>query len=135
MAEQRYTVLVVDDDWDFLAVVSATLSADGYRVLSAASGKEAIRLAEQDSPDLVLLDARVPTVEDGWTVLRTLRELEPTRDAAIIMVTGVRDQAVAAKCFEAGADDYLVKPFKPSQLRARVQTWLLRRAERGRAED
>lgn len=132
--EESYTVLVVDDDQDVLAVVSATLSADGYRVLSAPSGQEAIRLAEQDSPDLVLLDARVPTVEDGWAVLRTLRQLPPTQQAAIIMITGVRDEVVAAKCFEAGADDYLVKPFKPSQLRARVQTWLLRRAERGRAE-
>lgn len=135
MAEQRYTVLVVDDDRDVLAVVSEALIADGHRVLIAASGQEAIRLAEQNSPDLVLLDVRVPTVEDGWTVLRTLRELPPTRQAAIIMITGVREEAVATRSFEAGADDYLVKPFTPSQLRARVQTWLLRRSERGRTED
>jgi two-component system alkaline phosphatase synthesis response regulator PhoP len=131
LSGQRFRVLVADDDPKILFFVETTLATDGLDVVTASSGAEAIRVATQERPDLVIVDVTMPGV-DGHEVTRTLRGQPETKSIPIIMLTAHLEEEVAAKGFAGGADDYVTKPVSPALLRARVQTWLLRGAERQR---
>lgn len=123
-------ILVVDDDEGVTAMLRRALSYEGYTVTSARNGEEALRRALEWAPDLVVLDILMPGI-DGLDVCRRLRAGDPR--LAILMLTakdGVADQVVG---FDAGADDYLVKPFTLSVLTARIRA-LLRRREPDSAE-
>lgn len=121
----QFKVLVVDDDADIVDAVAETLSTD-HDVLTALNGEEAIEIANRERPDVILLDVSMPKM-DGYRVARALRCHEDTRDIPIIMLTGHNEEKAATKGFRDGVSDYLVKPFTPSHLRARVDTWLIRR--------
>ena len=121
----QFKVLVVDDDADILDAVSDTLSAE-HDVLTALDGEEAIEVATRERPDVILLDVSMPKM-DGYGVARALRSQADTRHIPIIMLTGHTEQKAAMRGFRDGVNDYLVKPFTPSHLRARVDTWLIRR--------
>lgn len=129
MSNQPARILVADDDPEIRFLLETTLAADGYEILIAADGVEAIRVATQEHPSLVILDITMPEA-DGYEVMRALRAHEHTRHIPIIMLTAHRDEELAARSFEQGADDYLTKPLSPALLRGRVKTWLLRSAER-----
>jgi DNA-binding response OmpR family regulator len=122
----RPLVLVADDDEDIRMLVRFRLERSGYDVLPARDGLEALELAVQRQPDLAVLDLMMPRL-DGYELTRRLRELDVTRSMPIIMLTARAQETDVARGFEAGADDYIRKPFSPQELRARVQAILGRR--------
>jgi DNA-binding NarL/FixJ family response regulator len=126
-ANQRGYVLVVDDDELFVDSVCTLLDAAGYRSVAAATGEEALRIAREESPLVVLLDIQLPKL-NGYEVCRALRE-EFGRTLAVAFVSGTRTEAVdVSSGLHVGADDYLVKPCDPSELVARVAA-LMRRVQ------
>jgi pilus assembly protein CpaE len=122
MAEK---ILIVDDDLDTLRLVGLMLQHQGYRIIAANSGLQAISLSQGDKPDMVLLDIMMPDM-DGYEVARKLRSDPTTNGIPIIMFTAKTqiDDKVAG--FEAGADDYLTKPTQPRELFAHVKAVLSR---------
>ncbi len=123
MAEK---ILVVDDDLDSLKLIGLTLHRQGYEIVPANSGKQALEKAAAAMPDLIILDVMMPDM-DGTEVCRRLRADQTLRQIPIIMFTAkaLVDDKVAG--FEAGADDYLTKPTHPAELVSRVKILLARR--------
>jgi DNA-binding response OmpR family regulator len=125
-AREQPLVLAADDDEDILDLVAFRLERSGYTVIVARDGEEALELAAKEYPDLAVLDVMMPKV-DGFEVTRRLRADEATSRMPIILLTARSQDADVQQGFEAGADDYLRKPFSPDELRARVQAILGRR--------
>ena len=125
------TVLVADDEPGVREVLRRLLGASGCRVLCAADGVQALALARDASPDIVLLDLNMPGL-DGWGVLRGLREGSRTRLLPVIMLTSADAMADRIGGLELGADDYVTKPFHHAELKARVEG-VLRRHRRSLA--
>jgi DNA-binding response OmpR family regulator len=115
-------VLVVDDEQDIVAIVRDYLADAGYRVSTARSGEEAMRLLRSIVPDLVVLDLGLPGI-DGLDVTRSIRSRSTV---PIIVLTARSDEADRVVGLELGADDYVVKPFSPRELLARVRAVLRR---------
>jgi DNA-binding response OmpR family regulator len=122
----RRLVLVADDDEDIRSLVRYRLVANGFEVVTAVNGEEALRLAAERSPDLAILDVMMPRL-DGFEVTRRLRADEATRAIPVILLTSRAQEADVTQGFAAGADDYLRKPFSPQELGMRVQAVLARR--------
>ncbi len=120
MTEENRTILVVDDDPDALNIVRTYLEARGYRVVVAHDGAEAITLVQDEHPNLVLLDVMMPGM-DGWEVARTMKTHPELDDVRIVMLTARSDFEDKQKGVHAGADDYIVKPIKLSDLGAKVE--------------
>jgi two-component system alkaline phosphatase synthesis response regulator PhoP len=118
-------VLVVDDDPPSVKMISFLLREEGYSVLTAADGEEALRLVQEERPDLIILDVMMPKV-DGLEVCRRLRR--QMVDVPIIILSAKGETADRVLGLELGADDYLPKPFEPMELLARVKA-VLRRSE------
>ena len=119
-------VLVADDDPDILTLVGFRLERAGYEVLPARDGDEALALALERQPDLAILDVMMPKL-DGYEVTQRLRDNAATSGMPVILLTARVQEADITRGFEAGADDYIKKPFSPQELRARVQAILGRR--------
>ncbi|MBN1963599.1 MAG: response regulator transcription factor [Anaerolineae bacterium] len=117
------TILVVDDDPNIIELTTLYLEKDGFTVISAADGIEALQRAADDNPALIVLDLMLPKV-DGWEVCRRVRA---EADVPILMLTARDDDIDKIVGLELGADDYLTKPFNPRELVARVKA-ILRRA-------
>ncbi|OGO37671.1 MAG: DNA-binding response regulator [Chloroflexi bacterium RBG_16_57_8] len=115
-------VLVVDDDVKTVELVRLYLNRDGYRVITANDGNEALRLAREAHPDLIVLDLMLPG-SDGLQVCRTLRR---ESEVPIIMLTARTTEDDKLAGLNVGADDYVTKPFSPKELAARVRTVLRR---------
>src|SRR5947209_20429178 len=115
-------VLVADDEPRITKLVAITLTDEGFRVVTAASGEEALRKAEEMRPDIVLLDVVMPDL-DGIEVMRQLREWRPV---PVILLTAKGSTADKAKGLDLGADDYIAKPFHPDDLAARVRAVIRR---------
>jgi DNA-binding response OmpR family regulator len=120
-------VLVADDEEDIRALVAFRLKRAGYEVITAADGEEALLLATTRLPDLAVLDMMMPKAT-GLEVTRSLREQATTKDIPVILLTARAQEADVARGFEAGADDYVKKPFSPHDLQVRVQALLDRSA-------
>ncbi|MDQ6821582.1 MAG: response regulator [Solirubrobacteraceae bacterium] len=120
----RGTVLVVDDEPTITEVVARYLERAGYRTRVAADGIQALELAASQRPDLVLLDLMLPGI-DGLEVMRRLRELGRDR-IAVILLTAKGEESDRVIGLRLGADDYVVKPFSPAELVARVDAVLRR---------
>lgn len=118
------TVLVVDDEAKLRRLIRDYLERDGYTVLEAADGERALELAAHAHPDLVILDLGLPGLS-GQEVARSLRQ---TGDVAIVILTAHAQEADRVAGLRAGADDYVVKPFSPRELIARVEAVLRRTA-------
>jgi len=116
----RPLVLVADDDSDILALVRFRLEQDGYEVLSAPDGETALDLAFARPPDLALLDVMMPRL-DGYEVTRRLRGHGPTAAIPIILLTARVQEPDLSQGFDAGANDYVTKPFSPQALGEHVQ--------------
>jgi len=121
-------ILIVDDEEDILELLSVNLKRDGYEVLRAVNGEDAVSLASAEKPDLVILDLMLPSV-DGLTVCRMLKGSTLTRHIPVIMLTARGQETDIIKGLEQGADDYITKPFSPKVLCARVKTVLRRRTQ------
>lgn len=129
MADKK--VLVVDDDAKTVELVKLYLDRDGYQVLTAYDGVEALRLAREGYPDLIVLDLMLPDI-DGLEICRTLRR---ESDVPIIMLTARTTDRDKLAGLDLGADDYVTKPFSPKELAARVRAVLRRLpGERGPEE-
>ena len=122
----RPVVLVADDDDDIRDLVAFRLDRAGYEVLRAGDGQEALDLAREHNPDLAVLDVMMPKLT-GYDVTRELRADAATSRIPVILLTARVQEADVARGFEAGADDYVKKPFSPQELKARVQAVLGRR--------
>jgi DNA-binding response OmpR family regulator len=118
-------VLIADDDVDILALVAFRLERSGYQVLKAMDGEEALKVALEESPDLAVLDVMMPRM-DGYEVTRRIRGNEATRGMSVILLTARAQDSDVAAGLEAGADDYVKKPFSPQELRTRVEQMLAR---------
>ena len=115
-------ILVVDDEENIRALVATYLKNDGYDVVTAATGEEAVDKVASASPDLVILDVRLPGI-DGFEALRRIRR---DSDVFVIMLTARTDESDTLIGLEVGADDYVTKPFSPRELVARVRAMLRR---------
>ncbi|HEU5316492.1 MAG TPA: response regulator transcription factor, partial [Chloroflexota bacterium] len=118
-------VLVVEDDEELLDLLTYALRREGYTVLGAADGQQALDRFEREQPDLVMLDGNLPRM-DGFEVCRRIRH-EYRSNVPTIMLTGRDKEADVVKGLDMGADDYVVKPFSTKQLTARMRA-LLRRS-------
>jgi DNA-binding response OmpR family regulator len=128
--QHRTKILVVDDDENLRRLVAAYLESEGYEVKEAADGHSAMAGVEADEPQLVVLDLMLP----GMTGLEVARRIRAKRTVPILMLTARGSEDDLLQGFEAGADDYLVKPFSPKVLVARVKAVLRRSGAEGEDE-
>jgi DNA-binding response OmpR family regulator len=119
----RPLILIADDDPDILGLISFRLRRSGYDVVEAHNGEEAVQVALERRPDLVILDVMMPRV-DGYEATRRIRKHEETSRTPVILLTAHVQDADVARGFEVGADDYVRKPFSPQELGDRVQAAL-----------
>ena len=129
----REKLLVVDDEEDILELLRYNLEREGYTVVTAESGEEAVELALTVLPDLILLDLMLPGM-NGLDVCRILSRDEKTVSIPIIMITARAEEADIVAGLELGADDYVSKPFSPRVVIARVRS-VLRRGQRSSADE
>jgi DNA-binding response OmpR family regulator len=121
--EARPYVVVAEDDEDILQLVAELLEEEGYEIARAADGEEALELISARRPDLALLDVRMPKV-DGFEVSRRIRASADTREVPVILLTALAREQDVARGIEAGATDYVKKPFSPDELVSRIETIL-----------
>ncbi len=129
----KSTVLVIDDEADLIELVRYNLEKEGFEVIAAADGESGLEKARRHKPDLIVLDLMMPGL-DGLAVCRALRGDERTRAIPLIMLTAKAAETDRIVGLEMGADDYIVKPFSPRELVARVRA-ILRRAAQSREAD
>jgi two-component system phosphate regulon response regulator PhoB len=126
-------VLIVEDEADLVTLLKYNLEKENFRTLSAGDGEEALLLASEQVPSLVLLDWMLPLMS-GLEVCRQMRRNPKTRDIPIIMLTARGEEADKVRGLNSGADDYIAKPFSPTELIARMRA-VLRRSSPGLAEE
>lgn len=123
MQEPTADIMCVDDQPANLRLLQQMLGVHGYHVRLFPSGRAALASAEKQPPDLVLLDVNMPEM-DGFTVCQRLRRFPSLVDVPVIFLSALSDPADKVRAFEAGAVDYVTKPFHVAELRARVDTHL-----------
>lgn len=121
------TIMVVDDEDRLVSLVDAYLTQEGFRVVTASNGREALFLARQEKPDLIILDIMMPEM-DGYEFMRLHRKETET---PIILLTAKVEEDDKVIGLELGADDYVTKPFRPRELTARVRAVLRRSGQSG----
>lgn len=133
ITKMKNRILAVDDEEDIVELVRYNLEREGFETLSAFSGREALEIISKKRPDLIVLDLMLPDV-DGLEITRTLKRDDDLRTIPIIMLTAKGEEADIVVGLELGADDYIVKPFSPRILLARVRS-VLRRRSSGEAQE
>ncbi len=125
MSSEKLKILLVDDEPDILEFISYNLKKEGFAVFTSNNGKDAIKLAQQERPRLIILDVMMPDL-DGIETCRVIREIPALKDVLIAFLTARSEDYSQIAGFDAGADDYINKPIKPRVLISRVKA-LLRR--------
>ncbi len=125
MTDTKSKILIVEDDLDVAEMLNAYFRVQGYEVFTVNWGEDGVRSSQQDHPDLVILDIRLPDI-DGYEVARRMRADRRTSDIPIIFLTEKRDRSDRLQGLEIGADDYITKPFDVQELRLRVRNALKR---------
>lgn len=123
-------ILLADDEPDILEIVSYNLSAEGYEVICAKNGNEAVDLAKKHLPSMIILDVMMPG-KNGMEVCKSLRLLPQFKDTVIIFLSALSDEGTEVKGLETGADDYITKPISPKVLISKVNALFRRVAKRG----
>jgi len=118
-------ILLVEDESALVTLLRYNLEREGFRMLEARDGEEALVLAKEEKPDLILLDWMLPLMS-GLQVCRQLRRMPESRDVPIILLTARGEEADKIRGLDSGADDYITKPFSPAELIARVRAVLRR---------
>ena len=121
-----YRILLVDDEQDILDLIAYNLEKEGYSIKTADNGRDAIALAVDFQPDLILLDVMMPEI-DGIETCVEMREIPELRDTIIAFLTARGEDYSQIAGFDAGADDYIAKPIKPRVLLSRIQALLRRK--------
>ena len=125
MAKNRARILLVDDEPDILEIVGYNLSQEGYHIITATNGKEAIEKAKLEMPDLIIMDVMMPEM-DGIEACETIRKIPELANVIITFLTARNEDYTQVAGFDAGADDYISKPIKPKLLVSKINA-LLRR--------
>jgi two-component system alkaline phosphatase synthesis response regulator PhoP len=125
MSDTRQKILIVDDEMDALVSLKVALEAEGYNVVEAKDGHEAVDKVYSELPDVILLDLMIPGI-DGFEVCRLLKSDEMYRHIPIIMLTARNEVDDKVEGIELGADDYVTKPFNLKELKARIKMILRR---------
>ncbi|MFT5155749.1 MAG: two-component system alkaline phosphatase synthesis response regulator PhoP [Bacteroidia bacterium] len=127
LVDMSAKVLIVDDEQDIVEFISYNLEKEGYRVYKAFNGTEAVKMAAEFEPDLIVLDVMMPGM-DGIEACRLIRKNKKNRGAFIMFLTARNEEYTEIAGFEAGADDYITKPLKPRALVSRINAILSRRS-------
>ncbi len=114
-------ILIVDDQMEVRRLVEITLRVEDYQILQAESGEKAIEIVKTEKPDLIIMDIMMPGGMNGLEATRILKNDPETKDSIIIMLTAKGQEADRENGFEAGADDYFIKPFSPLELIKKVE--------------
>lgn len=125
--QAKAKILVIEDDSDILELIHFNLEMAGFEVLTTKNGEEGLRIAQDEGPDLVILDIMLPGI-DGLSVLRRIRSSEQDK-TPVIMLSAKGEESDIINGLEIGADDYMVKPFSPNELIARIKAVLRRGLE------
>jgi DNA-binding response OmpR family regulator len=126
MRESRVSVLVIEDDGDIRGLLRSLLEREGFGITEADTGRDGVRLFHQKAPDIVILDVGLPDL-DGWQVLERIRDMS---DTPVLMLTARSTDIDKVRGLNAGADDYLTKPFSRVELLARIQAISRRQVQR-----
>jgi two-component system alkaline phosphatase synthesis response regulator PhoP len=132
MSEEKYKILLVDDEVDILEFISYNLEKEGFQVFTAQNGAEAIKIAEKKVPHLIILDVMMPEM-DGIAACEELRKIPALQSCIIAFLTARGEDYSQIAGFEAGADDYITKPIRPKVLVSRVKALLKRTGGGGTA--
>jgi two-component system alkaline phosphatase synthesis response regulator PhoP len=130
----KVKILVVDDEADILDMLEYNLKKEGYEVLKAYDGEEALRKARVEKPDMILLDIMMPKL-DGIETCRKIREMKGLENIYIVFLTARAEEYSELAGFEAGADDYIAKPIRPRVLLSRLKALMRRKAGIEEEED
>lgn len=133
MEREKYCILLVDDEPDVLEFLSYNLIREGYLVLKAGNGKDALGMLNGNRPHLIMLDVMMPGI-DGIETCRLIRQMPGFEDTIIVFLTARGEEYSQLAGFDAGADDYITKPIRPGILTSRVKA-LLRRSKSSPVED
>ncbi len=128
MSENKFKILLVDDEVDILEFISYNLEKEGYKVYTAQNGAEAIEIAEQKQPHLIILDVMMPEM-DGIAACEEIRKIPSLSNTIIAFLTARGEDYSQIAGFEAGGDDYITKPIRPKVLMSRVKALLKRTGE------
>ncbi len=131
--EKKISILIVDDNPDNLRLLAGFLSADGYQIRAASNGRQALDAVAKKLPDLILLDLMMPKI-DGYEVCRRLKADTNTRSIPILFISALDETMDKVKAFEVGGVDYIVKPFQPAEVLARVKTHISLKAANEKLE-
>ncbi len=123
VTSRKYKILVVDDDEDILDFISYNLHKNGYVVEEAGNGLLAIEKAKSFNPDLILMDVMMPEM-DGLEACKKIKAIEELNKTAVVFLTARGEELMEIEGFEAGADDYIIKPLKPKILLSRIKAIL-----------
>ena len=129
MGDQSRKILVVDDEKIILELLEYNLSKEGFIVSTTNSGKEAVEIAKEFNPDLILLDIMMPG-QDGVETCRQIRDIPELADTFVIFLTARAEEYSEIAAFETGADDYIVKPIKPRALISRLSALFRRESKK-----
>jgi len=126
----KAVILVIEDDTAIQELLSHTLSKEGWKLIQALSGEDALKILKSKKADCILLDIMLPGM-DGLKVLKKIKEIEQFKNTPVIMTTAKGEEADVITGLELGADDYVVKPYSPKVLIARIRASLRRQEEAG----
>ncbi|RKN32122.1 DNA-binding response regulator [Aquimarina sp. AD1] len=133
MNKKNITILLVDDEPDILEIVGYNLTAEGYNVLTAENGNEAVKIAKKKKPHLIILDVMMPEM-DGIEACEQIRKIPDLQNTIITFLTARGEDYSQVAGFDAGADDYITKPIRPKVLVSKVKA-LLRRLKEDDSND
>ncbi len=128
MKKKNIKILLVDDEQDILEIVGYNLSQEGYKIVTAANGKEAITKAKKEMPHLIIMDVMMPEM-DGIEAVENIRKIPELSDVIISFLTARSEDYSQVAGFDVGADDYITKPIKPKVLVSKVKALLRRLKE------
>ncbi len=134
MKKKEIKILLVDDEPDILEIVGYNLSQEGYQVITASNGKEAVAMAKKELPNLIIMDVMMPEM-DGIEACENIRRFPELENTIITFLTARSEDYSQVAGFDAGADDYIAKPIKPKVLVSKVKALLRRLKEDNEASD
>ena len=123
MNDDKRKILIVDDERYILHILDFSLGAEGYEVITAGDGEQAVERSRSDKPDLIVMDIMMPKM-DGFEACKVIKADPDTRNIPVIMLTAKGREVDKKRGLDAGADEYLTKPFSPAKLIERVQVVL-----------